>query len=313
MVVKAEIVSRLDREVVKELVGVVGRELLQRLGDDRWPVRDAACCGIGEVVLSFSDELDQKIVEETLSLVFDKQLIDCIPSVRENAAVAVVKVIRCPNGPISALAQQRGVDFLKENMLLLLKNPETADASLPAGMVRGANGAVMKSFLPMAMMKGSPANAVIASPPSRTLDTPFPSSRAKWSCCIDCVELRNSLDWERSHGAVYLVRELALSSAEDMKYVDLLTQPCLPVNSMRSEEVVSPLHALWMILGHRHSPPPDASNSSGAANSSFRNQIRNLEKLQSAIYNEVPRISVVLIFTIFFKVFAANCVESCQM
>lgn len=133
---------------------------------------------------------------------------------------------------------------------------------------------------------------------------------------MDCMELRSSLDWEKSQGAVLLVRELLLQSPEALPLEDntsdimnsgtplgLVTTPLLfaPSSSSTSvgvEEKWTVMDALWALLQFRNpnEPGPAEVSNTGISsnrrkktpmNSAVRANIRNIEKLQAAIYNEV--------------------------
>lgn len=285
---------------------------------------DAACCAIGAVVAAYPALYLRTVSvreDDVMVKLLSKQLLSCIPSVRDNAAVAMGKFMSCFLEPSLRMAAiEKTMAFVQENLLLL----QIVDSSLPVGtvlplqgeegMIVGRSGQVMKSFLPVSMLSsgaggGTGAGATIA--PSR-------GSRARWSCCIDCVELRTCDPWERSHGAVCLVREAALSSmmnhprdeifqellrplfSPDLRYCSLLPAPLLTTAPM------SIVDALWLILSHRLTAPvvevvvlvDDRQKPSRSTDPSLRNKIRNLEKLQAAVYNEV----ILLLYNIGFNI-----------
>lgn len=277
---------------------------------------DAACCAIGAVVAAYPAEYLSTVCageDDVMVKLLSKQLLSCIPSVRDNAAVAMGKFMSSFLEPsLRTAAIERAIAFVQENLLLL----QIVDSSLPAGsvlplqgdegMIVGMNGQVMKSFLPVSMLPPSGARSASTTMPSR-------ATRARWSCCIDCVELRTCDPWERSHAAVCLVREAALSSMvnhhhhRDEIHEELLRPRFSPdlryCSHLPASLLTTPLtilDALWLILSHRIAAPvavlvddrkkpdqrPPRSNSSNNVDPNTRNKIRNLEKLQAAVYNE---------------------------
>ena len=194
--------------------------------------------------------------------------------------------------------------FIRKNLLLL----QSISSVRPAeGMVVGTDGQAVRSFLPVSMISRAAAD----------IRTPWEENgRAKWSCCIDCMELRNSVDWELSQAAVLLVRELSLLSTSEsdlqsfqslvkqvFHYSDILNESTLRAHE--SEGSFSFLDGLWLILLHRIQPVTSSGmtvpvpqsavagnegekrNRYSTVDTATRNRIRNLEKLQSALYSEV--------------------------
>ena len=296
---------------------------------------DAACCAIGAVIAAYPAVYLSTVHAEgddVMVKLLSKQLLSCIPSVRDNAAVAMGKIMSCLEPSLRRSATDRAIDFMQENLLLLQILDSTS--ALPPGtvvplqgdegMIVGKNGQVIKSFLPVSMLSSSSSSGGgggggvggAASITARYDSVAVPSrgssySRARWSCCIDCVELRTSEPWERSHAAVCLVREAALSSMNSITYlpsddiIQELLRPhfspslkyCSHLPATLLTDPLSILDALWLILSHRISASSaddrtktDSKSLRRAAAStpdpSTRNKIRNLEKLQAAVYNE---------------------------
>jgi hypothetical protein len=66
-----------------------------------------------------------------------------------------------------------------------------------------AGGATDAGVLGSSITTTTPATTMTSAPAVGEL-------RKGWGCCIDCVELRSCQPWEVTHGAVYLLREIAL-------------------------------------------------------------------------------------------------------
>ena len=294
---------------------------------------DAACCAIGAVIAAYPAVYLSTVHAEgddVMVKLLSKQLLSCIPSVRDNAAVAMGKIMSCLEPSLRRSATHRAIGFMQENLLLLQILDSTS--ALPPGtvvplqgdegMIVGKNGQVIKSFLPVSMLSsgssggGGGGGALMSASITAGYDSvAVPSrgssySRARWSCCIDCVELRTSEPWERSHAAVCLIREAALSSMNSITYlpsddiIQELLRPhfspslkyCSHLPATLLTDPLSILDALWLILSHRFSASSaddrtktDSKSPRRAASTpdpSTRNKIRNLEKLQAAIYNE---------------------------
>ncbi len=294
---------------------------------------DAACCAIGAVIAAYPAVYLSTVHAEgddVMVKLLSKQLLSCIPSVRDNAAVAMGKIMSCLEPSLRRSATHRAIGFMQEN-LLLLQILDSFSALPPGtvvplqgdeGMIVGKNGQMIKSFLPVSMLSsGSSSGGGGGALMSASITTGYDSvavpsrgssySRARWSCCIDCVELRTSEPWERSHAAVCLVREAALSSTNSITYlpsddiIQELLRPhfspslkyCSHLPATLLTDPLSILDALWLILSHRISASSaddrtktDSKSLRRAASStpdpSTRNKIRNLEKLQAAVYNE---------------------------
>lgn len=107
----SEVMLRLDETVVSQFQSEVQDALLDCLNDDRWPVKDAACLASGRIlrrfppirliekkVLYHTDTTDtKKHVDWTKAKQFlqhwQHHLVDCIWSVRENAAFAFAETL----------------------------------------------------------------------------------------------------------------------------------------------------------------------------------------------------------------------------
>lgn len=88
----AELGSKMSKEILSPHVPSLLSTLLVCFKDDCWPVRDAACLACGNFVACYPAEcLPQR--EEIVSLCL-LNLEDCIPSVRQGAAVSIAQIIQ---------------------------------------------------------------------------------------------------------------------------------------------------------------------------------------------------------------------------
>ena len=88
----AELGSKVAKEILSPHVSSLLSTLLVCFKDDCWPVRDAACLACGNFVACFPAECLPK-QEEIVSLCL-LNLEDCIPSVRQGAAVSLAQIIQ---------------------------------------------------------------------------------------------------------------------------------------------------------------------------------------------------------------------------
>jgi len=88
----AELGSKVSKEILSPHVSSLLSALLVCFKDDCWPVRDAACLACGNFVACFPAECLPKR-EEILSLCL-LNLEDCIPSVRQGAAISIAQIIQ---------------------------------------------------------------------------------------------------------------------------------------------------------------------------------------------------------------------------
>lgn len=71
--------------------------LTKCFGDDSWPVRDAACLALGNLVSVFPLETREAGHTDLMAERFLHNLVDCIPSVREGAATSIARVLQGAN------------------------------------------------------------------------------------------------------------------------------------------------------------------------------------------------------------------------
>ncbi len=75
--------------------------------DESWPVRDAACLGLGNLVSVFPGETRAAGYDDLMAQRFLHNLADCIPSVREGAAASIAKVLQGANDAVLEKVSRR--------------------------------------------------------------------------------------------------------------------------------------------------------------------------------------------------------------
>ncbi|XP_077537903.1 uncharacterized protein LOC144150008 [Haemaphysalis longicornis] len=88
----AELASKIDQDAVRPYVSRLFGTLLVCFQDPSWAVRDAACLACGNFMLCYPEE--SKASLKTVYPLFFNNLHDCIPSVRQGAAVALANVVK---------------------------------------------------------------------------------------------------------------------------------------------------------------------------------------------------------------------------
>lgn len=88
----AELASKIDQDAVRPYVSRLFGTLLVCFRDPSWAVRDAACLACGNFMLCYPEE--SKASLKTVYPLFFNNLHDCIPSVRQGAAVALANVVK---------------------------------------------------------------------------------------------------------------------------------------------------------------------------------------------------------------------------
>lgn len=95
----AEVGIKLPRDALHPHLIRLLEALTTCFTDDSWPVRDAACIGLGNLVSVFPQETREAGYNDLMAERFLCNLIDCIPSVREGAAASIAKVLQRANDP----------------------------------------------------------------------------------------------------------------------------------------------------------------------------------------------------------------------
>eukprot|EP00730_Choanoeca_flexa_P013976 TRINITY_DN5932_c0_g1_i1.p1 TRINITY_DN5932_c0_g1~~TRINITY_DN5932_c0_g1_i1.p1 ORF type:complete len:673 (+),score=171.76 TRINITY_DN5932_c0_g1_i1:2-2020(+) len=203
----AELGLKIDRECIKPHVATLLQCLNEAFEDESWPVRDAACIASGRFLGAFVDE-SRPLLPKFLDLFFH-HVGDNIWSVRENAAVAL--------GNVAKSFDEKVVDqiFAKLGELLPQAKEQTEDSQVNSGLENVTQFGVARPSSP------SPMASVTRVRFSFGQADPLHTNQQLYSCgslapklkrkggCMDCAYTRPQQKWERSDGAIYLVRELA--------------------------------------------------------------------------------------------------------
>eukprot|EP00035_Acanthoeca_spectabilis_P012664 m.229336 g.229336 ORF g.229336 m.229336 type:complete len:694 (+) comp15680_c1_seq4:36-2117(+) len=221
----AELGLKVRPEAVAPYVAQMLAVLLECFRDESWPVRDAACIALGRFIQGFPEEARGRLPE--LYELFFNHVCDNIWSVRENAAVALGAVVQTYGDEAFALVEAKVRELLP------------AAKEQPAGSKKNANLTNTTTFGVAGSFGWAGDEDAVQfadqAPPASTkrfvpLDKVGPafSDQQMFSCgslapklkrkggCMDCGYLRPPEPWERSDGAVYLLRELATGHPEQV-------------------------------------------------------------------------------------------------
>lgn len=220
----AELGDKIDKACLSEHVLTLLRVLLECFRDESWPVRDAACIACGNFLRCFPAESAPFL--DDLFVLFFAHVVDPIWSVREDAAVALGAVVEAYGDEA----------FLKVHTELL--------SMLPAAKEQPANSTANSGLANVTQFGVAPAcpavgqGDIAAAHQARSVEVaggatrirytfgtedPMHTNQQVFSCgslapklkkkrdagCMDHTATRETEPWERSDGAVYLMRELA--------------------------------------------------------------------------------------------------------
>jgi hypothetical protein len=155
--------------------------LTRALKDPRWPVRDAALIPSAILLQLYAKSSN---LSSPFYPLWSERLQDSIASVRENAAAAFAELLRSPVAEVQENAKAFCDKYIEDHLLIALR----------------AKPVAVKTFLPMEMLQPKGTNSSIVNATS--------GKKKGWGCCIDCAELKKAADWELTHGALVLFREM---------------------------------------------------------------------------------------------------------
>ncbi|CAH8455959.1 unnamed protein product [Schistosoma margrebowiei] len=89
----AEIVTKLDPNLLLPCVSKLLDALIVCFGDESWPVRDAACVALGSLISTFPNETRAAGYDNLMATQFLRNLSDSIPSVRDGAAKSIAAIL----------------------------------------------------------------------------------------------------------------------------------------------------------------------------------------------------------------------------
>jgi hypothetical protein len=127
----AELIMKLDREIMNQRVLDIIQKYMITIRDDSWAVREASCFGIGECISRFPSEMDQLYENDIFDLLL-AHLSDNATSVRETSAIALSKGIIAYPG--LGLSRVKGV--LNEFLLLARQQAYESNYSNKEGDTR---------------------------------------------------------------------------------------------------------------------------------------------------------------------------------
>jgi hypothetical protein len=205
-----EFVLKLDNNVWRPYCAVLLNALLVSLADERWPVKDAACVCAGTLFRLCTEESFIDEFRRGLSLL-STLLKDCMLTVRDNAAAALGEAMQNASTSFSLTAIELVGREIGLHLMTAMPTEEGPDipqsfSFLPSAMVRAAEA---KKQVFGSRLSSQEIEALALMPAAHAM-------KKGWGCCIDCVDVRVTLPWERSHGSLCLVRELAAVSVEDL-------------------------------------------------------------------------------------------------
>ena len=214
----AEMAQQLEREAVAPHVDTLVATLLRLFGDGSWPVRDCACRAAGAFVCAFPQQSKPALAQ--LMPLWLAHLHDNIGSVREHAAVALAQALAVYGGDVYAQV----LDELDRALPGALEQPSvsTSHSKLQSTTKFGVAGAVTKPTAPAAA-PAAPADSAVFSLEAKRMrdnDLALHNDAQTFSCgslaprlkrgggCMDHGFARDTEAWERTDGAVYLLREV---------------------------------------------------------------------------------------------------------
>ena len=200
----AELMVKVDRSAVSPHVPRLLSCLLTCFRDASWPVRDAACLATGRCVLAFPEE-SRDILEKLYKLWF-AHLEENIFSVREDSAVALANAARAYGDEAITRIKQK-----LDEMLLKAKEQESDSKSL-ANLENVTTFGVAAARAKIANDKDAHTDKTMFSCGSLA-----PKLKRGADCCGDYGINRPAEPWESSDGSIYMLRELAAVSPEDVE------------------------------------------------------------------------------------------------
>ncbi|VDL60833.1 unnamed protein product [Hymenolepis diminuta] len=208
----AEVGVKLPRDALHPHLIRLLEALTTCFTDDSWPVRDAACIGLGNLVSVFPQETREAGYNDLMAERFLYNLVDCIPSVREGAAASIAKVLQGANDPE---LEKMYLAFAEKQMEDIVNQPKDSKGS--STMSRGPGGANV------VVKKGTDAHD-----PQHTNQVMYSCGGS--GCCMDDTFQRPSQPWERADGAIRLIGEMGIYAPQ--KVTDKLLEKMVTAASL---------------------------------------------------------------------------------
>jgi len=209
----AELATKIEHDAVRKYIPGLLDALIGCFKDASWPVRDAACIALGDFVSQFPEESVQDLPD--LYKLWFEHLSDNIPSVREDTALALGKILSC-----EVLAKQHGAE---ERVLQHIKQYIHEVSKQKSDEKYG-----QQAMEQMNIKFGAYENVTtfgVAAKRIRDNDDVLHSGQQQYSCgslapklkkatrsgCMDHGFTRDRQPWEYTDGCVHLLKELIVA------------------------------------------------------------------------------------------------------
>ncbi|CDI98378.1 Armadillo type fold [Echinococcus multilocularis] len=216
----AEVGIKLPRDHLRPHLNRLLEALTMCFEDQSWPVRDAACIGLGNLVSVFPAETRAAGYTDLMAERFLHNLVDCIPSVREGAAASIAKVLQGANDPE---LEKMYLDFAEKQLDDIVDQPVDSKGAVSMSRGPGAN-VVVRSGNEAHDAKHT--NQVMYSCGSLATRV----NKGGSGCCMDDTFQRPSQLWERADGAIRLIGEMGIYAPQ--KVTDRLLEKMVNAASL---------------------------------------------------------------------------------
>ncbi|KAM7535399.1 hypothetical protein Aperf_G00000091356 [Anoplocephala perfoliata] len=195
----AEVGIKLPRDILRPHLNRLLEALITCFKDDSWPVRDAACIGLGNLISVFPEETRAAGYTDLMAERFLQNLIDCIPSVRQGAAASIARILQGSN---DSDLEKMYLEFAEKQMDDIVNQPKDSKGAATIPRAPGAN-VVVKS-------------GIEAHDPNHTNQVMYScgslATTAKGGIGhgLDDTFQRPSQPWERADGAIRLIGEMGI-------------------------------------------------------------------------------------------------------
>ena len=119
----AELAKKVEHKPITKYVNLLLDALIACFKDMSWPVRDAACVAIADFVTAFPVQSEVDLDKDLYHLYFE-HLSDNIPSVRENSADSIGKIIKIKENNIGKKCLDLCIKHLNEYLMKVKLQPK---------------------------------------------------------------------------------------------------------------------------------------------------------------------------------------------
>ncbi|VDP35157.1 unnamed protein product [Schistosoma mattheei] len=200
----AEIVTKLDPNLLLPCVSKLLDALIVCFGDESWPVRDAACVALGSLISTFPNETRAAGYDNLMATQFLRNLSDSIPSVRDGAAKSIAAILKSVG---DQNLFQHYINHIVEKIDGLSKQPKEshgAESSRVSGKGPGASHVTVHSG--DAAHDSRHTDQVMYSCGSLA---PKLQKGRKGGGCHNGLHQRASEPWEEADGAIRLIGQIS--------------------------------------------------------------------------------------------------------